>query len=160
MKKMFLLICAMLWTFTGCTMQEQSTAQPVTYSFTGAHEAFVINDGKITLSEETIEVDAGCFTKNVDFPEIVSYTMTVFLSDETGEHVLLSNALVDQTGNTVNPDGKIGTISGPRSGKETLSAEKIRDSLFFELEATDLSGEIRTYRIPLEVSEIPNESTQ
>ena len=146
-----LLVCTVL--FTGCgnsskSSQEQSLK---VYSFSGNSESISVSNGVIVLSGK----DEICYGGNLkvmsdDFADITAYSTTIYVDGEE-DSILLSHAVADQTGGTVDVSGNIGKISGDvlRDG----------DNLWFELKTTNLSGEENTYQVQLETTLIAGDSS-
>lgn len=81
-----------------------------------------------------------------------------FLKYPVSPHsILLSHAVADQTGGTIDVSGNIGKISGDvlRDG----DADKLADNLWFELKTANLSGEENTYQVQLETTLIAGDSS-
>ena len=152
-----LLVCTVL--FTGCgnsskSSQEQSLK---VYSFSGNSESISVSNGVIVLSGK----DEICYGGNLkvmsdDFADITAYSTTIYVDGEE-DSILLSHAVADQTGGTVDVSGNIGKISGDvlRDG----DADKLADNLWFELKTTNLSGEENTYQVQLETTLIAGDSS-
>ena len=109
-----LLVCTVL--FTGCgnsskSSQEQSLK---VYSFSGNSESISVSNGVKVMSD--------------DFADITAYSTTIYVDGEE-DSILLSHAVADQTGGTVDVSGNIGKISGDvlRDG----DADKLDDNLCF-----------------------------
>lgn len=124
-----LLVCTVL--FTGCgnsskSSQEQSLK---VYSFSGNSESISVSNGVIVLSGK----DEICYGGNLkvmsdDFADITAYSTTIYVDGEE-DSILLSHAVADQTGGTIDVSGNIGKISGDvlRDG----DADKLADNLWF-----------------------------
>ncbi len=152
-----LLVCTVL--FTGCgnsskSSQEQSLK---VYSFSGNNESISVSNGVIVLSGK----DEICYGGNLkvmsdDFADITAYSTTIYVDGEE-DSILLSHAVADQTGGTIDVSGNIGKISGDvlRDG----DADKLADNLWFELKTTNLSGEENTYQVQLETTLIAGDSS-
>lgn len=154
-----LLVCTVL--FTGCgnsskskSSQEQSLK---VYSFSGNSESISVSNGVIVLSGK----DEICYGGNLkvmsdDFADITAYSTTIYVDGEE-DSILLSHAVADQTGGTIDVSGNIGKISG-----DVLidgDADKLADNLWFELKTTNLSGEENTYQVQLETTLIAEDSS-
>ena len=145
-----LLVCTVL--FTGCgnsskskSSQEQSLK---VYSFSGNSESISVSNGVIVL--------AGKDEISDDFADITAYSTTIYVDGEE-DSILLSHAVADQTGGTIDVSGNIGKISG-----DVLidgDADKLADNLWFELKTTNLSGEENTYQVQLETTLIAEDSS-
>ena len=90
------------------------------------------------------------------FADITAYSTTIYVDGEE-DFILLSNAVADQTGGTIDVSGNIGKISGAvlRDG----DADKLADNLWFELKTTNLSGEENTYQVQLETTLIAGDTS-
>ena len=91
-----------------------------------------------------------------DFADITAYSTTIYVDGEE-DFILLSNAVADQTGGTIDVSGNIGKISGDvlRDG----DADKLADNLWFELKTTNLSGEENTYQVQLDTTLITGDTS-
>ena len=151
-----LLVCTVL--FTGCgnsskSSQEQSLK---VYSFSGNSESISVSNGVIVLSGK----DEICYGGNLkvmsdDFADITAYSTTIYVDGEE-DSILLSHAVADQTGGTIDVSGNIGKISGDVLRGD---ADKLADNLWFELKTTNLSGEENTYQVQLETTLIAGDSS-
>ena len=147
-----LLVCTVL--FTGCgnsskskSSQEQSLK---VYSFSGNSESISVSNGVIVLAGK----DEICYGGNLkvmsdDFADITAYSTTIYVDGEE-DSILLSHAVADQTGGTIDVSGNI-----LRDG----DADKLADNLWFELKTTNLSGEENTYQVQLETTLIAEDSS-
>lgn len=152
-----LLVCTVL--FTGCgnsskSSQEQSLK---VYSFSGNNESISVSNGVIVLSGK----DEICYGGNLnvmsdDFADITAYSTTIYVDGEE-DSILLSHAVADQTGGTIDVSGNIGKISGDVLRDD--DADKLADNLWFELKTTNLSGEENTYQVQLETTLIAGDSS-
>lgn len=154
-----LLVCTVL--FTGCGNSSKSKSSQVqslkVYSFSGNSESISVSNGVIVLSGK----DEICYGGNLkvmsdDFADITAYSTTIYVDGEE-DSILLSHAVADQTGGTIDVSGNIGKISGDvlRDG----DTDKLADNLWFELKTTNLSGEENTYQVQLETTLIAGDSS-
>ena len=82
------------------------------YSFSGNSESISVSNGVIVLSGK----DEICYGGNLkvmsdDFADITAYSTTIYVDGEE-DSILLSHAVADQTGGTIDVSGNIGKISG------------------------------------------------
>lgn len=149
MKKFIIsvLVLACFFALTGCS--EQASA----YSLYAEHEYFVISDVEIVLNNNEEVFDGG----NIEiirpdiFSEVVSYTTTFYVLTDTDKKVILSNCVIDQTGETVAVDADLGSISGEAVCTEAAeSIDDLKTNLWFELKTTDINGNENIYKIRLE----------
>ena len=146
-----LLVCTML--FTGCGNSSKSSQE----QSLKVCESISVSNGVIVLSGK----DEICYGGNLkvmsdDFADITAYSTTIYVDGEE-DSILLSHAVADQTGGTIDVSGNIGKISGDvlRDG----DADKLADNLWFELKTTNLSGEENTYQVQLETTLITGDSS-
>ena len=152
-----LLVCTVL--FTGCgnsskSSQEQSLK---VYSFSGDSESISVSNGVIVLDGKDEICYGGDLKVMSDvFADITAYSTTIYVDGEE-DSILLSHAVADQTGGTIDVSGNIGKISG-----DVLidgDADKLADNLWFELKTTNLSGEENTYQVQLETTLIAGDTS-
>ena len=148
---LLLLVCTVL--FTGCGNSSKSSQE----QSLKVCESISVSNGVIVLSGK----DEICYGGNLkvmsdDFADITAYSTTIYVDGEE-DSILLSHAVADQTGGTIDVSGNIGKISGDvlRDG----DADKLADNLWFELKTTNLSGEENTYQMQLETTLIAGDSS-
>lgn len=148
---LLLLVCTVL--FTGCGNSSKSSQE----QSLKVCESISVSNGVIVLSGK----DEICYGGNLkvmsdDFADITAYSTTIYVDGEE-DSILLSHAVADQTGGTIDVSGNIGKISGDvlRDG----DADKLADNLWFELKTTNLSGEENTYQVQLETTLIAGDSS-
>ena len=90
------------------------------------------------------------------FANITSFSATFYTMTGEERRTLLSNSVIDQTGNTVNMSGHLGKTSGGNIilGSKVETEEELVRSLYFELVTTNKDGEEFVYQVPLTVTEI------
>lgn len=148
---LLLLVCTVL--FTGCGNSSKSSQE----QSLKVCESISVSNGVIVLAGK----DEICYGGNLkvmsdDFADITAYSTTIYVDGEE-DSILLSHAVADQTGGTIDVSGNIGKISGDvlRDG----DADKLADNLWFELKTTNLSGEENTYQVQLETTLIAGDSS-
>ena len=148
---LLLLVCTVL--FTGCGNSSKSSQE----QSLKVCESISVSNGVIVLSGK----DEICYGGNLkvmsdDFADITAYSTTIYVDGEE-DSILLSHAVADQTGGTIDVSGNIGKISGDvlRDG----DADKLADNLWFELKTTSLSGEENTYQVQLETTLIAGDTS-
>lgn len=149
-----LLLAALL---TGCARvsygrQEQS---PTVWSFHGENDEIAVENGVIVISPETQTLYGGNLTVKSDaFGDVAAYTVRIKL--DTGEEwkPLLVNTVsaADAPGVSIGVSDFIGQTTGDVFG--AIDAEFFPDNLRFELDVKDLSGELHSYQMPLQVTQI------
>lgn len=127
------------------------------YSFSGDSKSISVSNGVIVLDGKDEICYGGDLKVMSDvFADITAYSTTIYVDGEE-DFILLSNAVADQTGGTIDVSGNIGKISGAvlRDG----DADKLADNLWFELKTTNLSGEENTYQVQLETTLIAGDTS-
>lgn len=153
MKKILsiLLALSMVLAFAGCEKKGNTEEEATRYSLSGTHEDFSVNGGSISISEDTLDLDAGNFEATAPFLDICAYTMKVYVDSGTEQNILLCNSVEDTSGGTLKLNGDIGKIAGHRSGRQAFSEEDIEKNLYFELTVRNLSDETKSYVVKLDV---------
>lgn len=149
-----LLLAALL---TGCARvsyggQGQSTA---VWSFHGENDDIAVENGVIVISPDTETLYGGNLTvKTEAFDEVAAYTVRIKL--DTGEEwrPLLVNTVstADAAGTLIGVSDFIGQTTGDVFAG--TDAEFFPGGLRFELDVTDLSGELHTYQVSLQATQI------
>ena len=157
--KMLVFLAILMLALVGCEKVENE--QLTVYSFSGENEQLSISNGIIVLNG-TKEIFTGGNLKVSDdfFNNITSYYTTFYIMSGDKKDVILSNNVVDMTGDTVNVSSDLGQISGDSA----ISRIKIDDTsdlkniLYFELTTKDRDGKENVYLLQLPLTEITNRS--
>lgn len=157
MKKMMVLVSALVYLLVlpGCKNVKQE--QVSTYTFRGEHEYFVISNGSIVFSD-TEEVFQGGYletTQSDFFEDVASYSTTFYTITNGKRKTILSDRVIDQTGGSVDVNGELGSVSGEDVifGNKISNIDELKENLWFELKTTDLNGEENVYQIQLTLTE-------
>ena len=145
----FAVVCVL--SLAGC--QEQVS----NYSFRGEHEYFAISNVSINLDDKKEVFDGGKIeiTQSGFFEEVASYSTTFYVLINGEQNIILSNSVIDQTGDAVSIDSDLGSISGEGVviGNGVENIDELSENLWFELKTTDLNGEEKLYQIQLTITE-------
>ncbi len=148
-----MMLCATM--FAGCTnslkdKQEQSIS---VYSVSGENEYFSISNGILVLtSAEDIFYGGDLKETQTEFDDITAYTVTFYVISDNEEHVLMSNRMEEETGRGINISGSIGKLTG--HFVEQDADITLDNSMYCQLETTNLAGEEKEYLLPLNVTEV------
>ena len=139
-----------LTALTGCGKAEQE--QLIIYSFSGENEQLAVSNGIIVLngSEETF-VGGDLKVTGDFFDDITSYSTTFYTMSGSEKDIILSNSVVDMTGETVNVSCDLGQISG-ESIIRRIKIDDVNDLenvLYFELTTKNKSGEENVYQLQI-----------
>lgn len=159
--KVLVFLAILMLALVGCEKVEQE--QLTVYSFSGENEQLSISNGIIVLNG-TEEIFTGGDLKVTDdfFNNITSYSTTFYIMSGDKKDVILSNNVVDTTGDTVNVSSDLGQISGD----STIRRIKIDDTsdlkniLYFELTTKDRDGKENVYQLQLSLSEITKNNSE
>lgn len=141
--------------FTGCgtLFKGEQNRSLTVYSFSGEDAYLSISNGVIVLSSGDDTFYGGNLeTNQEEFDDITAYSMTFYVMSDNGKHILLSNRVVDMTGDTIRLSGETGKISGGTVIREPT--DELQNNLFFELETTTSEGEKNNYQLQLLLTEI------
>lgn len=149
-----LLLAALL---TGCARvsyggQGESLA---VWSFHGENDEIAVSNGVIAISPDTETLYGGNLAvKTEAFDEVAAYTVKIELDTDDGRRPLLVNTVstADAADTPIGVSDFIGQTTGDVFAG--TDAEFVPDSLWFELEVTDLRGEFYVYQVPLQVTQI------
>ena len=148
-------------TLVGCEKVEQE--QLTVYSFSGENEQLSISNGIIVLND-TEEIFNGGDLKVTDdfFNNITSYSTTFYIMSGDKKDVILSNNVVDMTGDTVNASGDLGQISGDSAIRRIKidDTSDLKNILYFELTTKDRDGKENVYQLQLSLSEITKNNSE
>lgn len=149
-----ILTMVMLLSLVGCGTSKQAddaVSDATVYSFSGENEVCSIINGVAVIGSEYQTLYGGDLNvKSDSFKDMTSYAMTFYISSNEGKQVLLSNAVHDSSGSFGLTHQKIGQITG----QVFDNTDALKETLYFELEATNDKGETQKYTIPMEVTEI------
>lgn len=125
------------------------------WSFRGENDEIAVSNGVIVISPDTETLYGGNLTVKSDaFGDVAAYTVRIKL--DTGEEwkQLLVNTVsaAGAPGVSIGVSDFIGQTTGDVFG--TNDAEFFSDNLRFEFDVTDLSGELHSYQMPLQVTQI------
>ncbi len=146
------LACVVLLSGCGTSPTDNEEQALKVYSFSGENEYVSVSNGVIILDgKDKICYGGDLKVMSDGFADIAAYSTTIYTNGSEKE-ILLSNAVHDQTGGTIDIFGNIGKISGDflRDG----STDKLADNLWLELKTTNLNGEENTYHLQLKTTEI------
>ena len=153
--KVLVFLAILMLALVGCEKVEQE--QLTVYSFSGENEQLSISNGIIILNGTEETFSGGDLKVSDDFfDNITSYSTTFYIMAGDEKDVILSNGMVDMTGDTVNISGDLGQISG----NSTIRRIKIDDTsdleniLHFELTTKDRNGKENVYQLQLSLTEI------
>ncbi len=127
------------------------------YSFCGANEQFEVSNGVIILNTEEIFYGGDLDVLHDElFSNVASYTTTFYTIRNGEQRVIISNAVVDETGGSVNMEGELGKASGDGFilGDKVERIDDLRNNLWFELKTVDTNGQENIYQLQLTVTEI------
>ena len=144
-----------LTALTGCGKAEQE--QLIIYSFSGENEQLAVSNGIIVLNgtEETF-VGGDLKVTGDFFDDITSYSTTFYTMSGSEKDIILSNSVVDMTGETVNVSCDLGQISG-ESIIRRIKIDDVNDLenvLYFELTTKNKNGEENVYQLQISLTEI------
>lgn len=133
--------------------QEQTSA----YSFHGENEYIAVLNGSIILHSEEEVFNGGkleLIQKDL-FENVVSYSATFYTLKNDEQRIIMSNSVINQTGDSICIEGDLGKMSGASVliGNKIESIEELRENLWFELKIIDLSGKETIYQIQLNLIE-------
>ena len=140
---------------TGCGKAEQEPLR--VYSFSGENEQLTVSNGIIVLNgtEETF-VGGDLKVTGDFFDDITSYSTTFYTMSGSEKDIILSNSVVDMTGETVNVSCDLGQISG-ESIIRRIKIDDVNDLenvLYFELTTKNKNGEENVYQLQISLTEI------
>ena len=125
------------------------------WSFHGENDDIAVENGVIVISPDTETLYGGNLTvKTEAFDEVAAYTVRIKLDTDDGWRPLLVHTVstADAAGVSIGVSDFIGQTTGDVF--EGTDAEFFPGSLRFELDVTDLSGELHTYQVPLQATQI------
>lgn len=159
--KVLVFLAILMLALVGCEKVEQE--QLTVYSFSGENEQLSISNGIIVLNG-TEEIFTGGDLKVTDdfFNNITSYSTTFYIMSGDKKDVILSNNVVDLTGDTVNVSGDLGQISGDSAIRRIKidDTSDLKNILYFELTAKDRDGKENVYQLQLPLSEITKNNSE
>ena len=134
--------------------QEQTSA----YSFHGENKYIAVLNGSIILDSEEEVFNGGKLELNQKdlFENVVSYSATFYTLKNDEQRIIMSNSVIDQTGDSVCIEGDLGKMSGESVliGNKIESIEELSESLWFELKTIDPNGKETIYRVQMILTEI------
>ena len=153
--KVLVFLTILMLALVGCEKVEQE--QLTVYSFSGENEQLSISNGIIVLNG-TEEIFTGGDLKVTDdfFNNITSYSTTFYIMSGDKKDVILSNNVVDMTGDTVNVSSDLGQISGDSAIRRIKidDTSDLKNILYFELTTKDRDGKENVYQLQLSLTEI------
>ena len=153
--KVLVFLAILMLALVGCEKVEQE--QLTVYSFSGENEQLSISNGIIVLNG-TEEIFTGGDLKVTDdfFNNITSYSTTFYIMSGDKKDVILSNNVVDLTGDTVNVSSDLGQISGDSAIRRIQidDTSDLKNILYFELTTKDRDGKENVYQLQLPLTEI------
>lgn len=153
--RVLVFMAILMLALAGCekVAQEQLTV----YSFSGENEQLSISNGIIILNGTEETFSGGDLKVSDDFfDNITSYSTTFYIMAGDEKDVILSNGMVDMTGDTVNVSGDLGQISGDSAIRRIKidGTSDLKNILYFELTAKDMDGNENVYQLELSLTEI------
>lgn len=153
------LIFICVFGLVGCTEQSSEEQENVfgVYSFCGANEYFEVSNGVIVLDTEEIFYGGDLdILYDEQFSNIASFTTTFYTIRNGEKRVIISNAVVDETGGSVNMEGDLGKASGDGFviGNKIDEIDELKNNLWFELKIVDTNGQENIYQLQVIVTEI------
>ena len=159
--KVLVFLAILMLALVGCEKVEQE--QLTVYSFSGENEQLSISNGIIVLNG-TKEIFTGGNLKVSDdfFNNITSYYTTFYIMSGDKKDVILSNNVVDTTGDTVNVSSDLGQISGDSAIRRIQidDTSDLKNILYFELTTKDRDGKENVYQLQLSLSEITKNNSE
>lgn len=149
------IVCTLL--LTGCNNSSKNNEEQLlkVYSFSGENEYISVSNGIIILeNQEEICYGGDLKVMSDDFNDITKYSTTIYINGNKKDP-LLSKNVNDQTGGTLNVNGKIGIISGDVFKENELN--QLNEDLWLELKTINMDGKQKTYTLPLKTIEITEE---
>lgn len=153
--KVLVFLAILTLALVGCEMVEQE--QLTVYSFSGENEQLSISNGIIILNGTEETFSGGDLKVSDDFfDNITSYSTTFYIMAGNEKDVILSNGMVDMTGDTVNVSGDLGQISGDSAIRRIKidGTSDLKNILHFELTTKDRDGNENVYQLELSLTEI------
>ena len=153
--RVLVFMAILMLALAGCekVAQEQLTV----YSFSGENEQLSISNGIIILNGTEETFSGGDLKVSDDFfDNITSYSTTFYIMAGDEKDVILSNGMVDMTGDTVNVSGDLGQISGDSAIRRIKidGTSDLKNILYFELTTKDMDGNENVYQLELSLTEI------
>lgn len=159
--KVLVFLTILMLALVGCEKVEKE--QLTVYSFSGENEQLSISNGIIVLNG-TEEIFTGGDLKVTDdfFNNITSYSTTFYIMSGDKKDVILSNNVVDMTGDTVNVSSDLGQISGDSAIRRIKidDTSDLKNILYFELTTKDRDGKENVYQLQLSLSEITKNNSE
>lgn len=159
--KVLVFMAILLLTLAGCEKAEKE--QLTVYSFSGENEQLSISNGIIILNGTEETFSGGDLKVSDDFfDNITSYSTTFYIMSGGEKDVILSNGMVDMTGDTVNISGDLGQISGDSAIRRIKvdDTSDLENILYFELTTKDMNGKENVYQLQLPLSEITKNNSE
>lgn len=160
-----ILVVLLVFSFTSCGGEGViSNKESVSvYSFSGSNGQLEISNGVIVLTDNE-DVFSGGDLKVVhpeSFSDVVSYSATFHISTNDENILIMSNSVVDETGESgakIEINGDLGRISGEDAHIDYVFEDGVNDTdnLWCEIKTTSSDGEKNTYVIDLNVTKITN----
>lgn len=134
--------------------QEQTSA----YSFHGENEYIAVLNGGIILDSEEEVFNGGkleLIQKDL-FENVVSYSVTFYTLKNDEQRIIMSNSVIDQTGDSICIEGDLGKMSGENLliGNKANSIDELNENFWFELKTIDLHGNETLYQLQLTLTEL------
>ena len=153
--KVLVFLAILMLALVGCEKVEQE--QLTVYSFSGENEQLSISNGIIILNGTEETFSGGDLKVSDDFfDNIASYSTTFYIMAGDEKDVILSNGMVDMTGDTVNVSGDLGQISGDSAIRRIKidGTSDLKNIFYFELTTKDMDGNENVYQLELSLTEI------
>lgn len=159
--RVLVFMAILMLALAGCEKVEQE--QLTVYSFSGENEQLSISNGIIILNGTEETFSGGDLKVSDDFfDNITSYSTTFYIMAGDEKDVILSNGMVDMTGDTVNVSGDLGQISGDSAIRRIKidDTSDLKNILYFELTTKDRDGKENVYQLQLPLSEITKNNSE
>ena len=159
-RKMRFFLITLLLLLAGCGKAEREGL--TVYSFSGENDRITVFNGVIVLNgEEGTFYGGNLKAEGEEFSDIVSRSTKFYVLSGDGENAICSDRVEDTSGGTIQVSGDLGKLSGDILGRlKTDDENDLKNSLFFELVATDRSGETCTYQLQMILKEVTREASE
>ena len=167
MKKIsvIILVVISILCFTSCGSESviNNSENVHVYSFSGSNDQLEISNGVIVLTDNEDVFSGGDLSviHPESFSDVVSYSATFHISTNDENIIIMSNSVVDETGESgakIEINGDLGRISGEDAHIDYVFEDGVNDTdnLWCEIKTTSSDGEMNTYVIDLNVTKITN----
>ena len=155
--KKFKLLSFIIWALILVACSGKKQEQTSVYSFHGENKCIAVLNGSITMNSGEEVFDGGkleLIQKDL-FKKVVSYSTSFYTMKNDEQRIIMSNSVIDQTGNSICIEGDLGKISGESVliGNKIESIEELHENLWFELKTFDVYGMETVYRVQLTLTQ-------